>query len=120
MSQVAERVNNVSPHAARYIADYHGAASSSQPAWLTNLRESAIASFERLGFPTTRLEQWRFTSVTPISEKPFALATGGLASADAGLNASPTGGAGVPGCRNGRFRPAPFPVDRLPQAGSPR
>src|SRR5258705_4144216 len=78
MSQVAERVNNASPHAARYIADYHGAASSSQPAWLTNLRESAIASFERLGFPTTRLEQWRFTSVTPISEKAFALATGGV------------------------------------------
>src|SRR5258706_15423419 len=95
MSQVAERVNNVSPHAARYIADYHGAASSSQPAWLTNLRESAIASFERLGFPTTRLEEWRFTSVTPISEKPFALATGGVAKADAGLPPSHRGGAGL-------------------------
>src|SRR5260221_2238898 len=115
MSQVAERVNNVSPHAARYIADYHGAASSSQPAWLTNLRESAIASFERLGFPTTRLEQWRFTSVTPISEKPFALATGGLASADAGLTASLSGGAVVAVCVNGRFAPALSTIDRLPK-----
>ena len=47
-----------------------------------------MAQFERLGFPTTKLEQWRFTSVAPIAERTFALATDGIAAernaADAG------------------------------------
>ena len=43
------------------------------PAWLRDLRAAAIARFEALGFPTTRQEAWRFTSVAPIAETPFAL-----------------------------------------------
>jgi Fe-S cluster assembly protein SufD len=114
MTQVAERANTVSAHAARYLADYQGAISSSQPGWLVHLREAAIASFERLGFPTTKLEQWRFTSVTPISEKAFAVATDGLAGADAALTASLSGGAAVAVCVNGRFAPKRSALDRLP------
>jgi len=44
------------------------------PAWLRALREGAIARFGALGFPTTRQEEWRFTSVAPIAETPFRLA----------------------------------------------
>ena len=35
--------------------------------------------FQSLGFPTTRDEEWRFTSVAPIAETTFALATNGQA-----------------------------------------
>jgi Fe-S cluster assembly protein SufD len=115
MTQVAERATAVSAHVGRYIADYHGAKSPSQPQWLKNVRESALANFERLGFPTTKLEQWRFTSVTPISEKAFSLATDGIAGADAGLTASLSGGAAVAVCVNGRFAPTLSALDRLPK-----
>ena len=36
------------------------------------LRLSAITRFEGLGFPTTRNEDWHFTSVSPIAEGRFA------------------------------------------------
>ena len=39
---------------------------SGAPPWLKEMRERAIARFAEVGFPTTRLEQWRFTSVQPI------------------------------------------------------
>jgi Fe-S cluster assembly protein SufD len=36
------------------------------PEWARALRLSAITRFETLGFPTTRNEDWHFTSVSPI------------------------------------------------------
>ena len=41
------------------------------PAWLAALRRKAFDRFEALGFPTTRDEDWHFTSVTPIAERTF-------------------------------------------------
>lgn len=41
------------------------------PAWLSNLRANAIAQFERLGFPTTRNEEWKYTNVAPILKHDF-------------------------------------------------
>ena len=38
---------------------------------LGTLREDAFRCFDRLGFPTTRLEEWRFTNVAPIAQTPF-------------------------------------------------
>ena len=38
------------------------------PDWARSLRLSAITRFETLGFPTTRNEDWHFTSVAPIAE----------------------------------------------------
>ena len=49
-------------------------------AWLTEMRERAMERFQALGFPTPRDEEWRFTSVAPIAETTFALATNGRAS----------------------------------------
>jgi Fe-S cluster assembly protein SufD len=40
---------------------------------LTQTREAALRRFLTLGFPTTRDEEWRFTSVAPIAERAFAL-----------------------------------------------
>ena len=46
---------------------------SASPGWLRSLRERAIARFDEVGFPSTRLEQWRFTNVQPIADTPFTL-----------------------------------------------
>jgi len=53
----------------------------SGPAWLDDLRGKAITRFETLGYPTTKNEDWHFTSVAPIAEHSFRLST--LHSADA-------------------------------------
>jgi Fe-S cluster assembly protein SufD len=46
------------------------------PAWLAPAREAAFARFLDRGFPSTREEEWRFTSVAPIASLPLAHATG--------------------------------------------
>lgn len=61
----------------RYVAEFKafaGNGASRAPTWLREIREGAIARFTELGFPTTRQEEWRFTSVAPIVETPFSLA----------------------------------------------
>ena len=40
-------------------------------AWLCRLRQAAIERFIDLGFPSTRLEEWKYTNVAPISRLPF-------------------------------------------------
>jgi Fe-S cluster assembly protein SufD len=47
----------------------------SSPAWLTELRRSGFDAFTRLGLPTTRLEDWRFTNVAPLAERPYEFAS---------------------------------------------
>ncbi|MBI3894923.1 MAG: Fe-S cluster assembly protein SufD [Acidobacteria bacterium] len=42
-----------------------------EPGWLQRLRQEAIQAFTELGFPTTRHEEWKYTSVTPIAQTPF-------------------------------------------------
>ena len=57
-----------------YLEDF-GALSTdghpSGPAWLAALRQQGIAEFDRQGFPTTRDEDWHFTSTSAISEADF-------------------------------------------------
>ena len=43
-----------------------------EPGDVVRVREDAWASFVSHGFPTTRDEEWRFTSVAPIVEHEFA------------------------------------------------
>ncbi|HEY3302845.1 MAG TPA: Fe-S cluster assembly protein SufD [Candidatus Binatia bacterium] len=40
--------------------------------WGDEVRRAAIARFAALGFPTTRDEEWKYTSVAPIVKIPFA------------------------------------------------
>jgi Fe-S cluster assembly protein SufD len=68
---------------ARYVSEFERLdplVSRDQPAWLAEVRRAAIAKFSELGFPTTRQEAWRFTSVAPIVERTSALANDGLTS----------------------------------------
>ena len=117
MAQLVEQEKQSTPQVAHYAAEYrrsleHGPA---QPRWLAQARESAMAQFERLGFPTTKLEQWRFTSVAPIAERTFALAKNGIAGA--GMHHAQPLSAPIAHavCVNGRFAPHLSHVDRLPK-----
>src|SRR6266508_2593382 len=63
----------------QYLAAFDQARSTRQvkgPSWLDELREAGMASFEALGFPTTRNEAWKYTSVEPISSQSFVHANG--------------------------------------------
>ena len=63
----------------QYLAAFDQAQSTRQvkgPSWLDELREAGMASFEALGFPTTRNESWKYTSVEPISSQSFVHANG--------------------------------------------
>ena len=54
-------------------------------AWFQPIRRAALARFTDMGFPTTRDEDWRFTSVAPIAQTAFAPAPeefGGLTRRD--------------------------------------
>jgi len=60
----------------RYVAQFDAFAADGArgaPAWLKEIRSAALARFTELGFPTTHQEAWRFTSVAPIAETPFAV-----------------------------------------------
>jgi Fe-S cluster assembly protein SufD len=118
MSQVAERFVPAGAHVARYLADYHAvqaARSASQPQWISREREAAVAGFERLGFPSTKLEEWRYTPIGPIAEKPFALAADGLVKADGGLAAGLAEGPALAVSVNGRFAPHLSLLEALPK-----
>jgi Fe-S cluster assembly protein SufD len=49
------------------------AISSSIPkdAWLNEIRTEALERFKKLEFPTTRNEEWKYTKITPLLQKPF-------------------------------------------------
>jgi len=55
------------------------------PAWVQSMRRAAFDRFVTLGFPTTKNEDWHYTSVAPIVEQeytPLAIRTGDAGSAD--------------------------------------
>jgi Fe-S cluster assembly protein SufD len=74
-----------------------------------------MAQFERLGFPTTKLEHWRFTSVAPIAERAFALATDGAAKIDKRLTAALNDNPALAVVVNGRFAPNLSSLAGLPK-----
>ena len=42
------------------------------PAWLRALRQDGITQLARQGFPTTSLEDWKYTNVAPVRDQVFA------------------------------------------------
>jgi Fe-S cluster assembly protein SufD len=65
----------------RFVADFARHADTlpgAQVAWLARLREDALAHFVERGFPTTRDEDWKYTSVAPIAKRAFTLAPRGI------------------------------------------
>jgi Fe-S cluster assembly protein SufD len=104
----------------------------SDAAWLTGARQQALQQFRERGLPTTRDEEWRFTSVAPIADSRFVLPANGASSlqpADLGAfqwdgDRSATlvfvNGAYVAGASNVRDLPAGVRVENLSQAMSGR
>lgn len=44
---------------------------NSWPAWVHSLRQSGLAHFSEMGYPTPADEEWRFTPVNGIADLPF-------------------------------------------------
>ncbi|HET9467341.1 MAG TPA: Fe-S cluster assembly protein SufD [Vicinamibacterales bacterium] len=105
MAQLVEQEKQSSPTLAHYVAEYRRSVEQgpAQPRWVAQARESAIAQFERLGFPTTKIEHWRFTSVAPIAERTFALATDGMAHVTPQQTRALSAPVAQAVCVNGRF-----------------
>ena len=87
------------------------------PGWLARARREAAARFETLGFPTTRDEEWRFTSVAPIAEGRFVVPRDGMLSvtrADLAPFEWPGDRAAALVFVNGRYADALSEAGRLP------
>jgi Fe-S cluster assembly protein SufD len=59
-----------------YLTPFHELEQAGPP-WLRRLRKGAIARFDQLGFPGSRVEDWKFTSVGPLAQIPFRPAAPG-------------------------------------------
>jgi Fe-S cluster assembly protein SufD len=90
---------------------------ASEPSWRREARRRALARFAERGFPTTRDEEWKFTSVAPIAETAFELAAGAPAIARdrlATLSLADLGAVEVVFV-NGRFAPELSQLADLPR-----
>jgi Fe-S cluster assembly protein SufD len=56
-----------------YLSDFGRIEKEDGPSWLTRVRKKAIERFDKLGFPTLRNEEWRFTNLAPLTKVPFHL-----------------------------------------------
>lgn len=71
----------VSPHATRdarvaeYVSAFEALDRTDEPIWVGAQRRGAIESFTQLGFPTSKNEDWHFTSVSPLLERTYSPAT---------------------------------------------
>lgn len=83
---------------------------------LSALREDAFRCFDRLGFPTSRLEAWRFTNIAPIAETVFQApeTIDGLDGAVIDPWRLPAAGGTEAVFVNGRFSPALSDLSGLP------
>ncbi len=85
------------------------------PVWVKQRRDAAAKHFAVVGFPNTRLEDWRFTNVSPIAEANWPLAQGGFSQA-----AALTAAVSIPGAVrlvivNGRFAAGLSDLSTLPK-----
>ena len=65
-----------------HYRDFEKRVAGKDPTWLRALRADAIQAFADLGFPTTHLEDWKYTNVAPIASTTFQPGSGELGSAD--------------------------------------
>jgi Fe-S cluster assembly protein SufD len=104
----------------RFVADFSRVATRLPGArlpWLSQARRAALRRFAAVGFPTTRDEEWKYTNVAAIEERPFiALPEDVNSLTKAQVDAMALGG--IPGHLlvfvNGRYSPALSAVGRLP------
>jgi Fe-S cluster assembly protein SufD len=88
-----------------------------EPRWLADARRAALGRLEALGLPTTRHEDWRFTSLANLAQLPLRRAGAAGGDGSAALLAripAPEGPRLV--FVNGRFRPDLSRREGLPRA----
>ena len=56
---------------AAYVATFEEAAPRNEPSWMDAQRRAAIESLGQLGFPTSKNEDWHYTSVAPLLERTY-------------------------------------------------
>ena len=79
-ARMGREFDAAAPYLAQYAAAKPGLPGCGVP-WLARLRDEAIARFADLGFPTPRVEAWKYTDLTRLARTPFGEAgrTGGTA-----------------------------------------
>jgi Fe-S cluster assembly protein SufD len=91
---------------------------ASGAAWLQPIRQAAMDRFGELGFPTTRLEAWKFTNVAAIANTRFEPARYDLnAAIEKKLKASPYADLGCSRLvfLNGAYSPELSSLNRVPK-----
>jgi Fe-S cluster assembly protein SufD len=58
-----------------YVAAFERLASDGAPGWVQSIRRAAFDRFAAMGFPTTKNEDWHYTSPAPIAEQEWTLLT---------------------------------------------
>ncbi len=103
--------------AENYVAPFDELNATEAPSALQSLRRAAFDRFAAMGFPTTKNEDWHFTSVSPIAEQEFTLLT--AATGDVHRDALAPFLLGTPAhvmvFVNGRFEPSLSDLDALPK-----
>lgn len=63
--------------------DQHAAfQTGSSPDWLVALRQRGLDAFTRLGLPTRKLEDWRFTNISSLTATAYDVGSAALTAAD--------------------------------------
>ena len=96
-------------------AAFAARAGRDEPQWLAPMRQSAMASFATLGFPTRALEDWHYTSLSSIADVPYRIGSGASSTSVADLTPYMIN-ADWPTIvlLNGRWSPALSSLDSLP------
>ena len=63
--------NAAQDHYVSRFADCETELAGNSPAWLAPVRRAAIEQFATLGFPTRKVEAWKYTNVSPIAKTSF-------------------------------------------------
>jgi Fe-S cluster assembly protein SufD len=87
-----------------------------EPGWLAEARRAALGSFEALGLPTTRHEDWRFTSLAALAPLELRAAPPDGPGAAALLARAPAPDGARLVFVNGRYRPELSSRRGLPRA----
>jgi Fe-S cluster assembly protein SufD len=85
-----------------------------EPASLKDLRRQGIERFAALGFPTIRMEEWRFTNVAPVARLPLRLSRSVNGVGPEEFERYRYEGSAAVAFVNGRFRPEFSDLEGLP------
>ena len=67
-----------------YLGAYADSPRQGEPAWLQQIRELALAGFAGTGIPGTREEEWKYTNLSFLKNKPYQRPGGELSEEAAG------------------------------------